>query len=104
MKIIAITSCPVGMAHTYMAAASFKKMAKKLGHEIRVETQGSMGIRDKLSKEEIDSADLLIDAADVAIIESERFKDVLTYKTTTSKVIKKTKAVFEEALKLVKQQ
>ena len=39
MKIIALTSCPVGMAHTYMAAAALKKAAKKLGHEIKVETR-----------------------------------------------------------------
>lgn len=104
MKIIAITSCPVGMAHTYMAAASFKKMAKKLGHEIRVETQGSMGVRDKLSKAEINGADLFIDAADVAIEEPERFENIITYKTTTSKVIKKAQTVFEEAIKLVEQQ
>ena len=102
MKIIAVTSCPLGMAHTYMAAATFKKMAKKLGHEIRVETQGSMGIRDKLTKTEIASADVFIDAADVAIVESERFKNIITYKTTPNKVIKKAKTVFEEALKLIK--
>ncbi|MCD6576409.1 MAG: hypothetical protein J7K66_00160 [Anaerolineaceae bacterium] len=41
MKIIAVTSCPVGMAHTYMAGAALKKAAKKKGVEIKVETQGS---------------------------------------------------------------
>ncbi len=103
MKIVAVTSCPVGMAHTYMAAASMKKMAKSLGHEIKVETQGSMGIRDRLSQEDIDSADVFIDAADVAIIDVERFKNIPTLKSSTSKVIKKAQVEFEAAEKLAKQ-
>ena len=49
MKIIAVTSCPVGMAHTYMASAALKKAAKALDIDCKVETQGSMGIRDRLS-------------------------------------------------------
>lgn len=98
MKIVAVTSCPVGMAHTYMSAAALKKACKKLGYDVRVETQGSMGIRDKLSQEEINSADIFIDIADVAILEDERFKNVHTFSTSTSKVIKKADLVLEEAL------
>ena len=56
MKIIAVTSCPIGMAHTYMASAALKKAAKKAGVEIKVETQGSMGIRDKITTEDIKEA------------------------------------------------
>lgn len=102
MKIIAITSCPVGMAHTYMAAKSLKKMASKLGFEIKVETQGTVGVRDELTPEDIKSADVFIDCADVAIINQERFTDVLTYHTSTSQAIKKPKKVLEEAVQLVK--
>lgn len=98
MKIIAITSCPVGMAHTYMAAAALKKAADKLGHEIKVETQGSMGIRDKITLEEANNAELFIMAADVAIIEGERFKNVHTFETTTSKIIKKGEQIIKEAV------
>lgn len=101
MKIVAVTSCPVGMAHTYMAAAALKKVAKMRGHEIRVETQGSMGIRDRLSQAEIDIADVFIDAADVAIVDVERFKNIKTLKSSTTKVIKKAQSVFEEAENLV---
>ena len=99
MNIIAVTSCPIGMAHTYMAAAALKKAAKKLGYSIRVETQGAMGIRDRISKEEIEKADLFIDCSDVAIIEGERFAKVLTYNTSTSKIIKKSVAILTEATK-----
>lgn len=104
MKIIAVTSCPIGMAHTYMAGAALKKAAKRKNVEIRVETQGSMGIRDKITKKEIEEADVFIDAADVAMLEPKRFKEVLTYKTTTSKIIKKSDKVLEEAMALVEQE
>jgi fructose-specific phosphotransferase system IIB component len=104
MKIIAVTSCPIGMAHTYMASATLKKAAKKKKVEMRVETQGSMGIRDKITKKEIEEADVFILAADVAMLEPKRFKGVLTYKTTTSKIIKKGDKVLEDAIALVEQE
>ena len=44
MKFVAVTACPTGIAHTYMAAAQLEKTAKKLGHTIKVESQGAMGI------------------------------------------------------------
>lgn len=102
MKIIAVTSCPVGMAHTYMAAAALKKVAKKLGHEIKVETQGSMGIRDKLTPEDIAEADLFIAAGDVAMLEAERFENVVTFETTTSNLIRKGEKVVNEAIASIK--
>ncbi len=98
MKILAVTSCPVGMAHTYMAAAALKKAAKKLGYEIKVETQGSMGIRDKITEEDIMSADIFIDAADVTMLEPERFKDLYTVKTSTSKLLRKSVDILKEAI------
>lgn len=100
MKIIAVTSCPVGMAHTYMAAAALKKAAKKLGYDIKVETQGSMGIRDRITEAEVATADLFIDAGDVAIIDAERFDNVYRYETSTTKVIKKAEQVIKDAFEL----
>ncbi|MEJ2413113.1 MAG: PTS fructose transporter subunit IIB [Anaerolineales bacterium] len=98
MKIIAVTSCPVGMAHTYMASAALKKTAKQLGHQILVETQGSMGIRDRISPKDIKEADLFINAADVAIEEGERFQGLPTFRTSTSKLIKKCQEELQKAL------
>ena len=98
MKIIAVTSCPIGMAHTYMASAALKKAGEKLGVEMRVETQGSMGIRDRLSSKEIKNADLLILAADVTPLEPERFRNKKTFKVTTSKIIRNANKVVQEAL------
>ena len=76
MKIVAVTACPTGVAHTYMAAEQLAKTAKKLGHTIKVETQGSMGIENELSQADIDGADAAIIAADIAIEQPERFAGI----------------------------
>jgi PTS system fructose-specific IIC component len=64
LKIVAITSCPTGIAHTFMAAEGLLQAAQALGHEMRVETQGSVGAQTPLTDEEIKTADLVIIAAD----------------------------------------
>ncbi|ADD03257.1 PTS system, fructose-specific, IIB subunnit [Thermoanaerobacter italicus Ab9] len=102
MKIVAVTACPTGIAHTYMAAEALENAAKKLGHKIKVETQGSIGIENKITQKEIDEADVVIFAADVAVKEESRFKDKPIYKVEAQKAIKNAKAIIEEALKLVK--
>ncbi len=66
-EILAITSCPTGIAHTYMAAESLEKMGKELGHRVKVETHGSSGIKNKFTKEEIKNAKGIIIAADTKI-------------------------------------
>jgi len=63
-KIVAITSCPTGIAHTFMAAEGLQQAAPALGHEIRVETQGSVGAQTPLTAAEIAAADLVLIAAD----------------------------------------
>ena len=72
MKIVAVTSCPTGIAHTYMAAEALEQAAKNAGHEIIVETQGSAGA-ERLTPEQIRSADAVIFAADVEVRDRERF-------------------------------
>ena len=64
---------PTGIAHTYMAAARIEKECERLGYEVKVETQGSQGTENKLTKREIAKADYVIIAADVVIEEPERF-------------------------------
>ena len=102
MKIIAVTSCPVGAAHTYMAAAALEKGAKKAGHEIQVETQGSLGFKNKHGREEITAADVLVLACDVACLERERFDGLPVLETSTKNCIKDPGAVIEQALEKVK--
>ncbi len=67
LKIVAITSCPTGIAHTFMAAEGLQQGAKALNHDIRVETQGSVGARDGLTAAEIAAADLVVIAADTQV-------------------------------------
>lgn len=66
-EILAITSCPTGIAHTYMAAEALEKMGEQLGHKVKVETHGSSGVKNKFTKEEIKSAKAVIIAADTKI-------------------------------------
>ncbi|WP_100407519.1 fructose-specific PTS transporter subunit EIIC [Bacillus solitudinis] len=71
-KILAITACPVGIAHTYMAAENLQKAGKALGVDIKVETQGSIGVENELTEQDIAEADGIIIAADKEVAK-ERF-------------------------------
>ncbi|STI82583.1 fructose-like specific PTS system EIIB component 2) [Escherichia coli] len=59
-KIIAVTACPSGVAHTYMAAEALESAAKAKGWEVKVETQGSIGLENELTAEDVASADMVI--------------------------------------------
>lgn len=63
-KILAVTACPTGIAHTYMAAENLQKAADKLGVEIKVETQGSIAVENAITEQDIAEADGIIIAAD----------------------------------------
>ena len=95
MKIIGVTKCPTGIAHTYMAAARIEKECERLGYEVKVETQGSQGTENKLTKREIAKADYVIIAADVVIEEPERFYGKWVLKTRIKPLLKNTQGVFE---------
>ena len=95
MKIIGVTKCPTGIAHTYMAAARIEKECERLGYEVKVETQGSQGTENKLTKREIAKADYVIIAADVVIEEPERFYGKRVLKTRIKPLLKNTQGVFE---------
>lgn len=94
MKIIAVTACPTGIAHTYMAAEQLEKTAKKLGHTIKVETQGAMGIENELTEEDIATADALILATDITIEREERFADKRKVQVPVQAVLKNPEAIF----------
>lgn len=96
-KIVAITACPTGIAHTFMAASALEKFAKNNGHEIKVETQGSVGAKNALSDEDIANADVLIIAADTHV-EMGRFEGKKYFETSTSNAIKNTIEVLNSAL------
>lgn len=96
-KIVAITACTAGIAHTYMAAESLKKKGEAAGYLVRVETQGSIGAENVLSKKEIDEADVVIISADIDI-NLDRFKNKSIYKCKTIDAIKDPIVVIENAL------
>jgi len=93
MKIIAITSCPTGIAHTYMAAEQLEKTAKSLGHSIKVETQGAMGIENELDSLDIASADLIVFAVDIDVEKRERFEGFKVVQVPVQQAIKNPLAV-----------
>ena len=73
MKIVAVTACPSGIAHTYMAAEQLEKTARHQGHIIKIEIQGAAGVENKLSQADVDGADAVIIASDIPIEHEERF-------------------------------
>ena len=97
MKIVAVTACPTGIAHTYMAAEQLEKTAKSLGHQIKVETQGAMGIENELRESEIRQAEVAILAIDIEIEKRERFDNVKVIQVPVQEAIKKPLAVFKRA-------
>jgi fructose-specific phosphotransferase system IIB component len=94
MNIVAVTSCPTGIAHTYMAAEMLEKKAKELGHTIKVETQGSMGIENELTDHDIRTADHVVFAADVDVEKKERFDGKKILETSVSEAIKAPHKIF----------
>lgn len=94
---VGITSCPTGIAHTFMAAEALKQGAAKLGHDIRVETQGSVGAKNQLSDEEIARADAVIIAADTHV-DLSRFHGKPVYQTSTKAAIHDASEVVVDAL------
>lgn len=73
MNIVGVTSCIAGLAHTPMAAKSLEKEGARLGHWVKIEQQGAMGIMNRITAEEIADANFVLIAADRSIEEEERF-------------------------------
>ena len=96
-EILAITSCPTGIAHTYMAAEALEQMGEQLGHKVKVETHGSSGVKNKFTKEEIKNAKGIIIASDTKI-DLSRFDGKKLIKTKVADGINKPKELIEQVL------
>lgn len=96
-RIVAITACPTGIAHTFMAADALKKAAAAAGHEIKVETQGSVGAKNQLTEDEIRRADAVIIAADTHV-DLGRFAGKPLYQTSVGSAVKQAPNVIDAAL------
>jgi fructose PTS system EIIBC or EIIC component len=97
VKFVAVTSCPTGIAHTYMAAESLSEEGKRRGHTIAVETQGSTGIEDAVTDQEIREADAVIIAADAKVAKRERFQGLPAVEVSPGQAINKPGEVFDQA-------
>lgn len=95
-KLIALCACPMGLAHTFMAAEAIEVEARKRGYEVKVETQGSDGINNKLTLDDIQSADIIIHAIAVTPLEVERFNGHEVFEVSLQDIIKHTQDIFNE--------
>lgn len=95
-RIVAVTACPTGVAHTFMAAEAIETEAKKRGWWVKVETRGSVGAGNAITPEEVAQADLVIVAADIEV-DLAKFAGKPMYRTTTGLALKKTAQEFEKA-------
>lgn len=96
MNIVGVTACTAGIAHTYIAKEKLIQAALSLGHTIKVETQGSIGVDDKLSPEDIARADIVILATDIGIGGLDRFKDKHVVEVPISTVVKSPKSLIQK--------
>ena len=96
-KIVAVTACPTGIAHTYMAADALKYAAEELGYDLKVETQGSSG-NEKLTQADIDAADAVIFAVSVNVRGRNRFAGKPFVESPVKRGIDEPKEMIAEAL------
>ncbi|HYD64612.1 PTS fructose-like transporter subunit IIB [Azospirillum sp.] len=101
-RLVAVTACPTGIAHTVMAAEALRRTAALKGHSIAVETQGAEGPGAPLDAADIAAADAVVVAADIAVDEA-RFAGKPVVRTTTARAIRETETVLNEALAHVHQ-
>ncbi|EMF0040567.1 MULTISPECIES: PTS fructose transporter subunit IIB [Enterococcus] len=104
MKIVGVAACTVGIAHTYIAQEKLENAAKKAGHEMHVETQGTIGIENELTSEQIKEADLVILAVDVKISGRERFEGKRIIQVPTEIAVKSPNKLIEKAQEVLVQQ
>ncbi|WP_430293282.1 PTS fructose-like transporter subunit IIB [Pseudomonas sp. B1-22] len=97
-KLVAITACPTGVAHTFMAAEALQQAAQQMGYELKVETQGSVGARNPLSAEDIAAAEVVLLATDIEV-NTERFAGKRIFRCGTGVALKQPQAILDRALK-----
>lgn len=103
MKLVGVAACTVGIAHTYIAQEKLENAAKKAGFEMKVETQGTIGIENELTQEEIDQADIVILAIDVKIANRDRFDGKRIIQVPTEIAVKSPNKLIEKAQEVVEQ-
>jgi PTS system fructose-specific IIB component len=105
MKIVGVAACITGVAHTYMAQEAIEQECKKRGFDVKVETQGGMGIENELTEDDIAEADVVIMAVAIGIEGVERFEDKedegRVISLNPAEVVRDPVAIIDRAVKLV---
>ena len=96
MKVVVVTACPTGIAHTYMAAEKLTEAALAQGHDVKVETQGAMGIENEITALDIEEADVALFAVDIAVEGEERFNNLKVVKVPVAEAIRNPEAVMSQ--------
>lgn len=99
MKIVGVAACTSGIAHTYIAKEKLIRAGQSLGHEIHIETQGTIGTEDELTAKDIEAADVVIIAADIKVSGRERFKGKKIVDIPTEVAIKSPKGLINKIQK-----
>lgn len=102
MKIVGVTSCIAGLAHTPMAAKALVKAGEKLGHDVKIEQQGAMGTVDGLSKKDIEAAEVVIIAADKVIDGEERFEGKAVVRVKIGQCVANAEAIITKIISVIK--
>ena len=95
-NLVAVTACPSGVAHTYMAAEAIESAAKAKGWNCSVETQGSIGIENELTAEQVSGADVVILTKDIDIKNQERFEGKMVVRIGVSDAVKRAPLVMDK--------
>ncbi len=97
MNLVAVTSCPTGIAHSQMAAENLETTAQDRGHNIKVEVQGAMGAENELVTDDIDSAQAAIVAADTAV-DRDRFSETPLVEGTVKDAVNDAEGLIKQAV------
>lgn len=96
MKFLGVTACPSGVAHTYMAAEAIEKVCRDKGIECKVETQGSIGIGNAITEEDIKDADCVILTKDMPIKNEERFANIPKMRIKISDAVRNAPTIVDK--------
>ncbi|HIF9394568.1 TPA: PTS fructose-like transporter subunit IIB [Photobacterium damselae] len=96
MKLLGVTSCPSGVAHTYMAAEALETAAKAKGWDVKIETQGSIGIENEITLNEVVDCDIVILTKDIAIKNEDRFKGKKIVRVGVADAVKKAPQIMDK--------
>ncbi|WP_330984510.1 MULTISPECIES: PTS fructose transporter subunit IIB [Enterobacterales] len=100
-KLIALCACPMGLAHTFMAAQALEEAAVEAGYDVKIETQGADGIQNRLTAEDIATADIIIHAIAITPEDNERFETRDVYEITLQDAIKNAAGTLKEIEELI---